>query len=222
VIVPAHPGCAGSDELGDTCGIEDVVFHYLELLDALGLDRFDLVGHCVGGWIAAELAVRHPERVRRLALIGASGLFVPGQPIGDVFLHAQPERGVELTTLRRLLFADADAPAGLRFFPDGRGDLEEEMRRYQMLRFGSFVGFKPPYFYNRALGARLYRAAMPALVLWGEHDRMVARAHGDAYVAGLPGAAALTLVEAAGHAAPLEQPDATAQALIDFLGGRAS
>ena len=99
-----------------------------------------------------------------------------------------PSAASSSTTLRRLLFADADAPAGLRFFPDGRGDLEEEMRRYQMLRFGSFVGFKPPYFYNRALAARLYRAAMPAVVMWGEHDRMVARAHGEAYVAGLPGA----------------------------------
>ena len=67
-----------------------MVFHYLELFDALGIERFDLVGHCVGGWLAAELAVRHPQRVRRLVLIGASGLFVPGEPIGDVFLHAQP------------------------------------------------------------------------------------------------------------------------------------
>lgn len=218
LIAPAHPGCAGSDELGDGYGIDDVVFHYLEVLDALGLERFDLVGHCVGGWIAAELAVRHPDRVRRLALIAASGLFVAGAPIGDVFLHAQPERGVELTTLRQLLFADASTPAGLRFFPDGRGDLDEEMRRYQMLRFGSFVGFKPPYFYNRALRRRLYRAAMPAAVVWGEHDRMVPRSHGEAYAAGLPGAAALALVAGAGHSAVLEQPDATAQAFIDLLG----
>ena len=162
--------------------------------------------------------MRHPERVRRLVLIGASGLFVPGAPVGDVFLHAQPERGVELTTLRRLLFAAADTAAALRFFPDGRGDLDEAMRRYQMLRFGSFVGFKPPYFYNRALAGRLHRAAMPALVLWGEHDRMVARAHGEAYVTGLPGARALTLIRDAGHAAPLEQPEATARAVIGFLG----
>jgi pimeloyl-ACP methyl ester carboxylesterase len=220
VIAPAHPGCAGSDELGDGYGIDDAVFHYLEVLDALGLERFDLVGHCVGGWIAAELAVRHPDRVRRLALIAASGLFVPGAPIGDVFLHAQPERGVELTTLRQLLFAGADAPAGLRYFPDGRGDIEEEMRRYQMLRFGSFVGFKPPYFYNRALRGRLYRAAMPALVVWGEHDRMVPRSHGEAYATGLPGATALTLVAGAGHATVLEQPDSTAQAILALLAKR--
>jgi pimeloyl-ACP methyl ester carboxylesterase len=218
LIAPAHPGCAESDELTDGYGIDDVIFHYLEVFDALELTRFDLVGHCVGGWIAAELAVRYPERVRRLALIGACGLFVPGEPIGDVFMHSQPERGVELATLRRLLFADENAPAGLRFFPSARGDIEEEMRRYQMLRFGSFLGFKPPYFYNRALRGRLYRAGMPAVVVWGESDRMVPHAHGKAYAADLPGAVGLTVIAGAGHSAPLEQPDAAADAVIDFLG----
>lgn len=216
VIAPAHPGCAGSDEL-DRCSIDDVVFHYLEVLDALGLTRFDLVGHCVGGWIAAELAVRHPEKVARLVLIGACGLFVPGQPIGDVFMHAQPERGTDQSSLRALLFADAKANAALRFFPDGRGDLGEETRRYQMLRFGSFVGFKPPYFYNRALSERLHRARMPALVVWGEHDHMVPRAHGDAYAAGLAGAGELKIVRGAGHAVVVEQPDAAAALLTEFL-----
>src|SRR5262245_11227729 len=62
VLAPAHPGCNGSDEF-EPCSIDDVVFHYLELLDALYLPRIDLLGHCVGGWIAAEIAVRHPERV---------------------------------------------------------------------------------------------------------------------------------------------------------------
>lgn len=187
------------------------------MFDALRLKRFDLVGHCVGGWIAAEIAVRYPERVRRLALIGACGLFVPGEPIGDVFMHAQPERGVAFASLRRLLFAAEDVPAGLRYFPDGRGDLDEETRRYQMLRFGSFVGFKPPYFYNRTLRPRLYRAAMPAAVIWGEHDRMVPRAHGEAFVVGLAGASELKLIAGAGHAAPIEQPEAVADGLNHFL-----
>ena len=217
VIAPAHPGCAESAELTDGYAIDDVVFHYLELFDALQLKRFDLVGHCVGGWIAAEIAVRYPERVRRLALIGACGLFVPGEMIGDVFMHAQPERGGELASLRRLLFAGEDAPAGLRYFPDGRGDLDEETRRYQMLRFGSFVGFKPPYFYNRALRSRLHRATMPSTVIWGEHDRMVPRAHGEAYIAGLAGASELKIIAGAGHAAPIEQPAAVAEALTNFL-----
>jgi len=217
VIAPAHPGCAASDELPDGCNIDDVIFHYLEVFDALGLKYFDLVGHCVGGWIAAELAVRHPERIARLVLIGACGLFVPGEPIGDVFMHAQPERGTDYQSLRKLLFSAADSSPALHFFPDGRGDIDEEVRRYQMLRFGSFVGFKPPYFYNRALGDRLHRASMPALAVWGEDDRMVPRAHGDAYVAGLPGARTLELVKGAGHAVVLEQPEITADIVLRFL-----
>ena len=61
-----------------------MLFHTLELIDALGLDRFALVGHSVGGWIAAELAVRHPERVTKLVLIDACGLFVAGAKISPV------------------------------------------------------------------------------------------------------------------------------------------
>jgi pimeloyl-ACP methyl ester carboxylesterase len=219
IIAPAHPGCAGTDELSGGHAIDDVLFHLLELLDAIELDRFDLVGHCVGGWIAAELAMRHPERVNRLVLIGACGLYVPGEPIGDVFMHAQPQRGTDYSTLRELLFASAQAPMGLRFYPDGRGDLDEEVRRYQMLRFGSFLGFKPPYFYNRSLRERLYRAAMPSLVLWGEGDRLVPRAHGEVYAAELPNAATLSIVSGAGHATVLEQPKLASDLVIEFLAG---
>jgi pimeloyl-ACP methyl ester carboxylesterase len=217
VIAPAHPGCAGSDELADSSAIDDVLFHYLEVLDALRLERFDLVGHCVGGWIAAELAVRHPERVARLVLIGACGLFMPRAPIGDVFMHAQPQRGVDYRTLRELLFASANAPAAMQYFPDGRGDVEDEVRRYQMLRFGAFLGFKPPYFYHRELRNRLHRAAIPSLVIWGEHDRMVPRAHGEAYAAGLPNARGLAVVAGAGHAVPIERPETAADLVAPFL-----
>jgi pimeloyl-ACP methyl ester carboxylesterase len=220
LIAPAHPGCAGSDELADGTSIDDVVFHYLELFDALGLTRFDLVGHCAGGWIAAELAVRHPERIASLTLIGACGLFVPGAPIGDVFMHAQPERGVCYATLRSLLFTSEAAAPARRWFPDGRGELEEEVRRYQMLRFGSFVGFRPPYFYSHGLRARLHRAAMPALVIWGEADALVPRPHGEAYVAGLPGAGTLALVAGAGHAVAFEQAEPAAELVIEFLRAR--
>ena len=215
VIAPAHPGCNGSDEI-EPCGIDDVVFHYLELFDAMFLPRVDLVGHCAGGWIAAEIAVRHPERVGRLALIGASGLFVAGQPIGDIFMHAQPERGTDSSSLRALLFAEPEGDIAKLWYPDGRGNIEDEVRRYQMLRFGSFVGFKPPYFYHRELRERLYRAAMPALAIWGRQDRMVPPAHGAAYCDELPQAADLHLVERAGHAVHMEQPERVADAIVAF------
>jgi pimeloyl-ACP methyl ester carboxylesterase len=216
VIAPAHPGCAQSDENKDVDAIEDVVFHYLEVLDALKLTRFDLVGSCVGGWIAAELAARHPEKIRKLVLIGATGLFVQGALIGDVFMMAQPERGSSYAGLRTMLFAGADQPRALELFPDGMGEIEEELRRYQMLRLGSRIGFKPPYFYNYSLRNRLHRIASPALVIWGEKDNMVPRAHAEAYAKLIPDAK-LSVVSGAGHSVHVEEPEKTAKLVSDFL-----
>jgi pimeloyl-ACP methyl ester carboxylesterase len=215
LIAPAHPGCADSDEYADLMTVEDAVFHYLDVFDALGLDKFDLVGHCVGGWIAAEIAVRHPERVKSLALIGAAGLFVPGAQIGDVFMMAQPARGVEYADLRAMLFSAADHPLALDLFPDGRGGIDDEVRRYQMLRFGSFIGFKPPYFYHRALINRLHRITCPTAIVTGEKDAMVPRAIAEAYAKGIKGAS-LHVVSNAGHAAHLEQPQAVNAVLSQF------
>jgi pimeloyl-ACP methyl ester carboxylesterase len=217
VIAPAHPGCAQTDENKDIDIIDDVVFHYLEVLDALQLTQFDLVGNCVGGWIAAEIAARHPEKIHKLALIGATGLFVEGALIGDVFMNAQPEYGSSYATLREMLFSSADHRMALEMFPDGKGELEDEVRRYQMLRFGSRIGFKPPYFYNRPLRNRLHRISSPTLVIWGEQDLMVPRAHGETYARSIPGAGELKVIPGAGHSVHVEQPDLTAELVLDFL-----
>jgi pimeloyl-ACP methyl ester carboxylesterase len=216
VIAPAHPGCALTDESKDIDTVEDVVFHYLEVLDALKLNQFDFVGCCVGGWIAAEFAVRHPERIRKLVLIGAAGLFVPGELIGDIFMNAQPEYGSSYATLREMLFSRADHPMALELFPDGKGEIDDELRRYQMLRLGSRIGFKPPYFYNHSLGSRLHRISTPTLVIWGEKDHFVPRAHGETYAAKIPGAK-LAIVPGAGHSVHLEKPEDTATLMREFL-----
>jgi pimeloyl-ACP methyl ester carboxylesterase len=76
-----------------------------------------------------------------------------------------------------------------------------------MLRFGSAIGFKPPYFYNRPLVDRLYRASMPSLAVWGADDHMVPTAHGKTYAARLGNGATLQLIPGAGHAVHLEKPD---------------
>ena len=54
VIAPDHPGFGKSDEFPEVEAIDDLVFHYLDVLDALGLDRPHVVGASFGGWIAAE------------------------------------------------------------------------------------------------------------------------------------------------------------------------
>src|SRR3546814_6298587 len=74
LIIPDHPGFGGTDDFSSLKTIDDLVYHYLDLLDALGLDRVDLIGASFGGWIAAELAVHSPERFPHLVLLGPAGL----------------------------------------------------------------------------------------------------------------------------------------------------
>ena len=216
LLAPAHPGCADSGEDDAMESIEDVVFHYLQLADAIGLKEFDLAGTCLGGWIAAELAVRHPERVKKLVLVGATGLLVPGQPIGDLFMMVQSHDGGHLDDLRAMLFAAADTPVALKLFPDGTTDAEMDLLRYKMFRFASRIGFRPPYFYHPRLRERLPRYTNPALVIQGANDGMVPLAHGEAYATGL-GDARLEILQGSGHSPHLEQPDEVAALIMGFL-----
>jgi len=215
LIAPAHPGCAGSDEDETLETIEDLVFHLLEVLGELGISRFDIAGSCVGGWLAAELAVRQPERIGRLVLIGASGLFIAGQPIGDLFMMAQPESGT-IRPLRDMLFNDPDGDAAQTLFGDAMADADAGLLRYKAFRFASRIGFSPPYFHHRKLIDRLHRYGGPALVLWGEHDRMVPVAHAEAYARGLSGGR-VEFVAGCGHSPQIEAPAETADMILRFL-----
>jgi pimeloyl-ACP methyl ester carboxylesterase len=73
LYVPAHPGFAGSEGLERIDTFHDVVFHYADLLDEMGLEKPHIVGLCLGGWLAAEVAVHYAHRVGKLVLIDAMG-----------------------------------------------------------------------------------------------------------------------------------------------------
>ena len=151
-----------------------------------------------------------------IGTITASGLFVEGSLIGDIFMMAQPEYGSSYASLRQMLFAHADDAEALEMFPDGKGELEDEVRRYQMLRLSSRIGFKPPYFYNYSLRNRLHRITAPALIIWGEKDTFVPPAHGEMYAQLIPNAKRMVVSEA-GHSVHVERPEETAKAVADFL-----
>ena len=102
-------------------------------------------------------------------------------------------------------------------FPDGKGEIEDEVRRYQMLRLSSRIGFKPPYFYNHSLKNRLHRISSPTLVIWGEHDHMVPRAHGETYAEQIRNSRELMVIPGAGHSAHVEKPDEMANLVLDFM-----
>src|SRR3954453_7820958 len=86
VFAPEHPGFGESDDPPWLDGIADLAYFHLDLLKALGLERVHLIGTSLGGWVAAEMAVRSTARLASLTLVGAVGITTAtGEMIPDTF-----------------------------------------------------------------------------------------------------------------------------------------
>ena len=209
VICPEHPGFATSDELPEIEGVDDLVYHYLEVMDLLGLERPAIVGASFGGWLAAELAVHSPERVGALALLSPVGLRLAEHPITDVFFLKPAE-------IPLALFAD---PARMPM-PDGPPDVDALLAIYRdQTALARFTW--APFMANPKLERRLPRITAPTLVLWPEQDRIVPREHAERYAERIPGAVLRTIPDC-GHALYFEKPEEVAQAVGAFLSEAAA
>lgn len=217
VLAPPLPGYPGSPRLDDMHDVEDYVFHLTDLLDVLGLATVDVVGHSLGGWLAAELALRRPDRVGRLVLLAPLGLHVREVHVPPVFGALAPRGTGEFAEARRMLFADPDGAAALGTLPDGMAD-EAQLRWFGGLAGAARLGWKAPHFQSRRLAERLGRISVPTLVLVAEQDLLVPEPVGRAWVDGLRDAA-LVEVPDAGHAVVLEWPEVAVEAAA-FLAGR--
>lgn len=218
VTAPAHPGCGESTGVSDIIDIDDLAFHYLDVLDALSIKSATIVGVGLGGWIAAEMAVRNPERVGRMALIGSFGIQALDALIADVFMYSQHRDGGVMQELREILFMDAGSQIAHSLVPDGRVNVADEVKRYKSLTIGGRVGWEPPYFHNRKLKDRLRRVACPTLLVWGAHDRFVPVANGRAFAEAIPDAS-LKILSGSGHSVIIEEPKACLDLVAPFLAG---
>ncbi|MES2169746.1 MAG: alpha/beta fold hydrolase, partial [Actinomycetota bacterium] len=81
VIVPTHPGFGGTSRPESLTTVGGLAEVYAALLDQLGLEDVTVIGNSLGGWIAAELALRHPSGLGRIALVDAVGIEVAGHPV---------------------------------------------------------------------------------------------------------------------------------------------
>lgn len=211
VLVPTHPGFGQSEGFDDIDRIEDMAFHYVELFDALGLDEVILGGVSLGGWIAAEFAVRWPERVKRLWLADAPGLWVDEAPPADLFriMHDRDR-------LRELLFHDP-ASYMARLVLGGEPKEEDMLRGYQSMTVLARLVWERPY--DPKLASRLQRVRCPTLLLWGAHDRLVPPAHGTAYQKHLP-RAELRLIADCGHLPMFEREAEFVETVAQFCAGK--
>ena len=212
VFAPLWPGFGpepGEELLEDML---DFTLHGLDVIEALGLEQPHLVGHSMGGMIAAELACVNNAAFAKLALLAPVGLWLDAHPIPDLFATPPWE-------LPGLLFADPAAGqkrllAGLDFSNDAA------LTRFMVdnaRRLGSAgkILFPIP---NRRLSKRLYRLRAETLLVWGREDKLVPPVYAARWQELIPGAR-LAWIEHAGHMLPVEQPAAAAEAIGKFLAG---
>lgn len=207
LLAPSHPGF-GHSELPDWLDTpDDIAYLYLELLDRLGLESVDIVGASLGGWIAAEMATKAPERCRRLVLVSPVGVKtgpVDKLDIPDIF--AMPQAQVS-----QLLFFE---PGMFQF--DASQLSSDELTTIVRNRDTLALLVWEPWMHNPKLKHRLHRATMPTLFLRGEGDGLVSAEYLERYAALLPNARIETIPRAA-HTLPLEQPAAFVEKVQAFL-----
>ncbi len=218
VIAPRTPGFGdGSQAELDT--VQDLVYAYLDLLDALGLESVPVFGHSLGGMVATELAATQPKRFPWIALAAPMGFFHLDRPTFDFFACTPNE-------LTHAFFAD---PAGAAAQNSGEAGLmrmvkagvqsetgQELVQTY--LERAKTLATAAKYLWpipNRGLGKRIHRVTSPTLLIWGKQDHVLPPSYATDFTQGIRGAT-LAEIEDAGHELLLEQPDAVFRVLTAF------
>ncbi len=208
IYAPTHPGFGASDGAEWMEDIGDLAGFYLWFLDTVGLERPHLLGHSIGGWTAAEMAVIAPRAIERLILVAPAGLKPEHGEILDIFYHTPAD------VSRMGVHDPATIPEWDELFgrPPTPEQAELAVRNREM---AARITWRP-YMYNPRLAHFLPRAVMPTLVVWGREDRIVPVVCGEQYCRFLPNASLLVLGQC-GHQPGLEQPDTFASLVDQFL-----
>ncbi|USX56182.1 alpha/beta fold hydrolase [Lentzea sp. HUAS12] len=195
VLLPTHPGFAGTPRPEALSSVVDLAKTYVALLDQLGLSDVTVIGNSFGGWLAAEIALLDSPRVSGAVIVNGIGLDVPGHPVTDV-------RGLspaELTALSWHDPAKAPRPTGTGPGPDVR----------------ALLNHTGPAMSDPTLAERLGQVHVPFHVLWGESDGIVDLEYGKAFAAAVP-MSTFTPIPRTGHLPQLESPEELLGALLDL------
>ncbi|HJQ60377.1 MAG TPA: alpha/beta hydrolase [Vineibacter sp.] len=208
VLVPHHPGYGKSERPQWLRSARDVAVMYRWLLSDLGIAQASLVGLGFGGWIAAEMATMAPRDLSRLVLVGAMGLKPPD---GDILDQAL----LSYIDYAKAGFHDMKAFGAVY----GAEPSTDQLEQWDVCREMNFRIAWKPYMYSQTLPHLLGGVRAPALVVWGDNDKVVPQSAGKLYAQALPGAR-LEIVKASGHCVEMEQPEALARLVTTFVAGK--
>jgi len=208
VVVPSLPGFPGGGAafraLDD---LADWVTATLDLLEAAGLEGADLLGHGVGGMLAAEAAAFSRASVRRLVLVSPLGLFDVREPVADVFAKRASE-------LPPLFSAKPAQYAATLACPKGEDEVEWQIGQVRAMEAAARLLWPTC---DRGLAKRLHRITAPTLLLWGSEDRIVPASYAKRFADGIAGEAQVRSIAGAGHRVDLDAPEEAAEAVLRFL-----
>jgi pimeloyl-ACP methyl ester carboxylesterase len=193
-VVPTHPGFNGAPRPERFARIDDLVLAYLSLIERLDLQDVVLVGNSVGGWIAAEMALRLSPRLAGVVLINSVGIDA-GKPellIVDPTAVPPAERSA-------LAFHDPKKFAFAASTPEAAAAMVDNQRALR-----AYAG--EPFMHEPTLHSRLAKMPIPTLVIWGESDRIVSPDYGRILASSIP-QSHYAPVAAAGHFPQIEQLD---------------
>lgn len=206
VHAPLIPGYGDSEECGEIRDMLDFTLHSWDVAQALGLKDPLLVGHSMGGMIAAEMAAIAPNDVSRLALIAPAGLWDDDHPIADLFSLMPYE-------LPHYLFHDEAAGAAVM---TAGTNVEDPgfltaflIQNARQLGMAGRILFPIP---ERGLSQRLYRVKARTVVIWGDSDRLIPPVYAQKFKRAVAGAQLVSLPEA-GHMVTVEKPADVAAAI---------
>ena len=207
VIVPSLPGFPGGERGHSVLDnhLDWVLATHL-LLQRAGLDGADLAGGGPGASLLAETAAIWPQSVRRLALVAPWGLFDEADPATDPWAQRPPD-------VPALLCTDPARWEALKAEPEGHNDPEWPIEQVRAAEAAARI-FWP--LGNTKLEKRLPLIAAPTLLLWGEQDRIMPKSYADKFAGGIAGRTEIRTIPGAGHLAELDQPDAVAQAILEW------
>jgi pimeloyl-ACP methyl ester carboxylesterase len=207
VMVPEHPGFGSSDNPPWMRNIGDLAMYYLDFIDELSHHPVHLVGQSLGGWAAAELAVRNCSRLKSLTLLAPAGIRIKGVLPGDNFIW-DPEEAV------RNLYHDQSIPDRMLATPlsDEEADIALT-NRYAATKFG----WEPRWF-NPSLERWLHRIDVPTLIVWGQNDKLFPVAYAKRWGERIAGSR-VEIVPDCGHVPAVEKPEFTAKEIIRQYAG---
>ena len=220
VVAPDLRGHGGSDhpEGRSSYSLDRFTSDMSALVDALGWERFVLVGHSMGGMVAQLLALRAPARVRALALLNTG----PGPPEGyapglvDLGRQLVTQGGMPLLVdVQRQMESDLGSPAHRRLLAERAGYREFNYAKTLAASPDMWLALVDEMFTQPDRSEALAALAVPTLVLVGEQDDAFlgpSKRLGEA----LPGAR-LVVIADAGHLPQFEAPEEWWSALHGFL-----